>query len=463
MSERQRRLLLVAITLGGFLGAFAVSATNIALPLIQSEFGLSAAGLSWIPLAYVLATAAALMPMGRIADMSGHKRSLVWGLRAFTILMLATALAPSAGALMGLRAAQGIAGAVVITSSTAILTLAYPPEERGRVLGLFAAGPYLGLMLGPVIGGIIVQNGGWRVLFLAAGTLSAANCLIPIWGLSGMEWRVPRRYPFDSLGAVLHAASLPSLLLGFTLMPTGRGTILMVAGLLGISAFLWWETRAADPLLNLRLFQHNRVLGFSNLAALVNYAATAGVVFLMSLYLQYTRGLSPQSAGLVLLAGALVQAAFSPIAGRAADRANARFVASGGMALCVLGLLGLVFVGTATPYWYIVSMMCLLGLGFAFFASPITYVVMGSVAPRHVGMASSTLATVRWTGNNLSIALAGMILAAVVGGETIEPGDYPLVLPAVRMSYVVFTALCAVGLIALLLGPERFRRPPVPA
>ena len=218
-----------------------------------------------------------------------------------------------------------------------------------------------------------------------------------------------------------------------------------------------------DPLLNLGLFRHNRVLSFSNLAAFVNYAATAAVVFLMSLYLQYTRGLSPQSAGLVLLAGALVQAAFSPIAGRVADRAEARFVASGGMALCVLGLLGLAFVGTATPYWYVISMMCLLGLGFAFFASPITYVVMGSVASRDVGMASSTLATVRWTGNNLSIGLAGLILAAVVGAETIEPVDYPLVLTAVRISYVVFAALCALGLVALLLGPGWRRRSPVPA
>lgn len=454
---------MIAITVGGFLGAFTVSATNIALPQIQSEFGLSAAELSWIPLSYVLATAAALMPMGRIADLRGHKRSLVWGLRAFALLMLATTIAPSAGALMGLRAAQGIASAVVITSSTAILTLAYPPAERGRALGLFAAGPYLGLMLGPVIGGVIVQDGGWRILFLAAGALSAVNCLIPIWGLSGTEWRVPRLSPFDSLGALLYAASLPALLLGFTLIPAARGIILLVAGLLGISAFLWWETRAADPLLNLGLFRHNRVLAFSNLAAFINYAATAAVVFLMSLYLQYTRGLSPRRAGLLLLAGALVQAAFSPIAGRVADRVEARFVASGGMALCALGLLGLAFVGDATPYLYIVSMMCLLGLGFAFFASPITYVVMGSVASRHVGMASATLATVRWTGNNLSIGLAGLILAAIVGGETIGPADYPLVLKAVRVSYMVFAALCAAGLVALLLGPGRHRRPPVPA
>jgi MFS family permease len=431
-------MLLVAITLCGFLGAFTVSATNIALPMIESEFRVSALALSWIPLAYVLATAAALMPMGRIADLHGHKRSFIWGLRVFAALLLATAFAPSAEVLMALRAAQGIAGALAITASTAIVTFAYPLEERGRVLG-----------------GVVIYNTGWRTLFLVVGALGVANCLIPLWRLRGVEWRQPKRARFDILGSALYAMALPVLLLGFTSLPSLLGTILVVAGAAGLATFIWWEKRAADPLLNVGLFRHNRVFAFSNMAAFISYASTLAVTFLMSLYLQYTRGLNPQTAGFVLVAGAFVQAAFSPVAGRAADRIEARLVASAGMCLCVLGLLGLVFVGEDTAYWYVVAMLCLLGLGFAFFAAPITHAVMGSVEKRHVGVASSTLATVRWAGQNLSIGLAGLILAIVVGGQAIEPAVYPRILTAVRISFVVLTVLCVLGVAASLVGPRR--------
>jgi EmrB/QacA subfamily drug resistance transporter len=452
-------MLLVAITLGGFLGAFTVSATTIALPMIESEFHVSALTLSWIPLAYVLATAAALMPMGRIADLHGHKRSLIWSLRAFAALLLATAFAPSADWLIGLRAAQGIAGAMVIPASTAIVTFAYPLEARGKALGLFASGPYLGFTLGPVLGGVAIHNTGWRTLFLMVGALGVANCLIPLWSLRDVEWRRPKQARFDALGSALYAVGLPAFLLGFTMLPGPSGTILLVSGGAGIAAFLLWETRAADPLLDLGLFRHNRVFAFSNLAAFVSYAATLSVTFLMSLYLQYTRGLNPQTAGFVLVAGAFVQAVFSPVAGRVADRIEARLVASAGMGLCVLGLLGLVFVGENTAYWHIIAMLCLLGLGFAFFAAPITHAVMSSVESRHVGVASSTLATVRWAGQNLSMGMAGLVLAVVVGAGAIEPTVYPRVLTAVRISLVVLTALCVLGVAASLVGPRR----PTPA
>ncbi|MFH1834285.1 MAG: MFS transporter [bacterium] len=448
-------MLLAAITLAGFLGAFTVSATNVALPVMGSEFRASALTLSWIPLAYVLATAAGLMPMGRLADRHGHRRSLMWSLRVFAALMLATAFAPSAGVLIALRAAQGIAGAMIIPASTAIVTFAYPVEERGRALGLFASGPYLGLTLGPVLGGVIIHNAGWRALFLMAGALGLVTCLIPLWRLTGVEWQEPKRAGFDTSGSILYALGLPALLLGFTLLPSLAGAVLVVAGGVGIATFLWWETRAADPLLNVGLFRHNRVFAFSNMAAFINYAATLAVTFLMSLYLQYTRGLNPQTAGFVLVAGAFVQAAFSPIAGRLADRVQARLVASAGMGLCVLGLLGLVFLGENTAYWYVIAMLCLLGLGFAFFASPITHAVMSSVDKRHVGVASSTLATVRWAGQNLSIGSAGLILAIVVGGQAIEPPLYPLVLRGVRISFVLLTFLCTLGVAAAMVGPGR--------
>ncbi len=208
-------------------------------------------------------------------------------------------------------------------------------------------------------------------------------------------------------------------------------------------------------MLNVDLLRRNRVFAYSNVATFINYAATFAMTFLMSLYLQYTRGLNPQTAGFVLVAGTFVQAAFSPVAGRLADRVQARLVASAGMALCVLGLLALVFLSETTPYWYIITVLCVLGLGFAFFSSPIMSAVMGSVEKRFVGVASATVSTMRLAGQNISLGVATLVLAIVVGRHAIGPGDYVHLLTSVRICFAIFTVLCVLGVAAALVGPRR--------
>ena len=448
-------MVLIVTTLAGFLSTFMGSAINIALPLIESEFHMSAVTLGWIPLAYILAAGAVFMPVGRISDLYGRMRIFVWGLAVFTAVALASAFAPSAQILIALRVIQGLGAALVFASFTAIIVLAYPPETRGRALGLNVAGVYLGLTLGPVLGGIIIHNIGWRGLFYVVGALGVINWALPVWKLRGVEWREPKRAAFDITGSVVYALGLSALLLGFSWLPGLLGVLLIVAGAVGLSAFLWWETRAADPVLNVDLLRGNRVFAFSNGAALINYAATFAMTFLMSLYLQYNRGLNPQTAGFVLVTGTFVQAAFSPVAGRLADRLQARLMTSAGMALCVLGLLAFAFLGEGTPYWYIITMLCVLGLGFAFFSSPITLTIMGSVEKRYWGVASATLGTMRLAGQNISLGLATLVLAIVVGRHAIVPGDYRHLLTSVRISFAIFTVLCVLGVGASLVGPRR--------
>jgi EmrB/QacA subfamily drug resistance transporter len=454
MERSKQTMVLIVTTLAGFVSTFMGSAINIALPLIGSEFRASAVTLGWIPLAYVLAAGAVLMPVGRISDLYGRKRVFVLGTVVFTVVAFASALSPSAPVLIVLRVVQGLGAALMFATLTAMITLAYPPETRGRALGLNVAGIYLGLTLGPVLGGIIIHNLGWRALFYVVGALGVINWALPAWKLRGVDWREPKRARFDILGSVVYALALSALLLGFSWLPGPLGVLLIVAGVAGLSGFLWWETRAADPVLNVDLLRRNRVFAFSNAAAFINYAATFAMTFLMSLYLQYTRGLDPQTAGFVLVAGTFVQAAFSPVAGRLADRVQARLVASAGMALCVVGLLAFVFVGKETPYWYIITMLCVLGLGFAFFSSPITHTIMGSVEKRFLGVASATLGTMRLAGQSISMGLATLVLAIVVGRHVVGPGDYPHLLTSVRISFAIFTVLCVLGVAASLVGPR---------
>jgi len=447
-------MVLLVATTAGFLGTFMTSAVNIALPLIEEEWNVSAVTLSWISLSYILPAAAFLMPAGRLADLYGRKRFFIMGMIAFTVITFAAALAPNAFVLILLRILQGIGMAVLLACTTAMVTLAHPPETRGRALGLQVGGVYLGLTLGPALGGVIIHNLGWRFIFVLVGIVGAIDCLLAVWRLRGVEWREPKRAPFDVTGSVAWAGALTVLLIGFSVLPGVLGWVLIIAGAAGIAGFLWWETRAPDPVLNVDLIRRNRVFAYSNAATFINYAATYAMTFLMSLYLQYNRGLDPQAAGLVLVTGTVVQTAFSPVSGRLSDRVQARYVASAGMGVCVLGLLALVFLTATTPYWYIIATLCVLGLGFAFFATPIIYAIMGSVDRRYTGVASATIGTMRLTGQNISMGLATLVLAVVVGSHPIGPADYGNVLTSVRITFAIFTVLCVVGVAASLVGPR---------
>ena len=443
------------MTMSGFVATFMGSSINVALKPIEDQFHVSAVVLGWIPLFYALAAGAILMPAGRIADLYGRNRVFLIGLVGFTATAFVSAAAPSATVLLIFRVFQGLFAALLFSTNIAIVTLASSPQSRGKALGILTGGVYLGMTLGPALGGIITHNAGWRTLFLVVGALSLLNTTFAFWKLSAIEWREPKTERFDVAGSVVWALALPLLLFGFSYLPGLLGVLLIVAGILGFVLFFWLEARAADPVLSVDLLRRNRVFAFSNAAAFVNYAATAAMPFLMSLYLQYNRGLDPQKAGYVLVTGVFLQAALSLVAGRLADRVDARLLATAGMILTVIGLLALVFLTETSPYWYIIVALCVLGVGFAFFASPIAHTIMGSVQKRQVGTASATLAAMRVAGQTISIGLATMVLAIVVGPHEIVPGDEAHLLTSVRIGFVIFAVFCAAGVAASLVRPRQ--------
>jgi MFS family permease len=211
-----------------------------------------------------------------------------------------------------------------------------------------------------------------------------------------------------------------------------------------------WEMRSRHPVLNLSLFVRNRPFAFSNLAALLNYSANSGVSFLLSLYLQYVKALSPQQAGLVLIAQPIVQAVFSPVAGWLSDRIEPRIVASSGMALTAIGLGLLVPVSSTSPLWSIVARLLLLGLGFALFSSPNMNAIMGSVERKFYGIASGMLGTMRLVGQMLSMGIATLLFALYIGRVEITPDLYPLFLTSAKTAFAVFAVLCVGGIFASL-------------
>ena len=425
------------------------SSVNVALPRIGDEFRMNAIALGWVATSYLVAAAIGLVPLGRLADMRGRKRVFTWGVVVFTLGSIASALAVSTTTLIAARVVQGLGGAMMFGTGTAILTSVFPPQERGRVLGINVAMVYLGLSLGPTLGGVMTQALGWRSIFWVCVPLGVAVVVLTAWKLEG-EWFEARGERFDVAGMVLYGLALFSLMYGFTLLPTAFGGVMVGVGLAGLAGFVLLERRIKSPVLDTSLFSGNQVFALSNVAALVNYSATSAVSFLLSLYLQYARGLDARATGLVLVAGPAVQAAVSPLAGRLSDRVEPRIVASIGMGLTVVGLVSFAFLGNVTPFGLVVAGQVLLGAGFGLFSSPNMSAIMGCVERRCYGIAAGTVATMRMVGQMFSMGIAMLLIALFVGRVQITPNQHAGLLPAMKVAFVVFAGLCLGGVFASL-------------
>ena len=447
-STLKRAALLIA-TLASFLTPFMVSSINIALPAMGREFNMSAVMMSWVPTSYLLAAAMFLVPFGRLADITGRKRIFSYGMWIYTVSSLFLAFSPSSAVLIALRAVQGFGSAMIFGTGMAILTSVFPAEERGRVLGINVAAVYLGLSLGPVFGGFLTQHLGWRSIFLVNVPIGILVIYFASRKLT-LEWAEARGEKFDFAGSSIYSLTLVSLMYGMSQLPREIGMLLILFGIIGTAAFVVWETRATSPLLNMDLFLHNIAFAFSNLAALINYSATFAVTFLMSLYLQYIKGFSPQHAGMILISQPVVMAIFSPFAGRLSDKIEPRVVASIGMSFTAAGLFLFTFIGNDTHIGGIITGLVLLGFGFALFSSPNTNAVMSSIERRYYGVGSATLGTMRLTGQMMSMGIAMLIFALHIGSARITPENYPVFMTSVKTAFMIFAALCFGGIFASL-------------
>ena len=441
--------MLIAASLSAFVTPFMSASVNVALPSIGRELGASTGMLGWVATSFLLAAAVLLVPLGKLADISGRRRIFAAGMGVFSISSLACLLAPSIPALIALRAVQGIGGAMIYGTGTALITSVFLPGERGKALGLNVGITYVGLSIGPFLGGILTQQLGWRSLFFAAAALAAAGLAVILVGTRS-EWAEAKGERIDLPGSVIYTAGLLALMGGLAMLPAGRGVVLLIGGAVCLGGFALIEGRVANPVLGVALFRGNPVFTFSNLAALISYSATFAVSYLMSLYFQEVRGMSPQSAGLLLVCQPVLQAVFSPISGRLSDTVQPRILASLGMGLTACGLALLAFIDAASGLGLVVAGLAVIGVGFALFSSPNTNAVMGAVGRGSLGVASAVLATMRLLGQTLSMAMVMIAFAVSMGGSSIAPTSFDGFLRAMRVVLLIGAALSAAGIFASL-------------
>lgn len=442
----RKRILLLVASLASFLVPYTVSSLTVALPAISGSFGIDAVTLGWVTSAYLLTAAICIVPFGKLADLYGRKRFFVVGNILFAIGSLLAAVSWAGWVIITARVIQALGGAMVFATSIAIVTEVFPPGERGKAFGIVTATVYAGLSLGPFIGGVLTHNVGWPSIFLVNVPLAILVIVLTALYIPE-EWMAAGERKFDLFGSLLYGVMLFGCIYGLTLLPSLPGILWMALGLAVFAAFVWWEKRAPVPIIELSLFRKRPAFLYSNIAALINYAIVFAVGFLLSLYLQYNRGLDAQTAGLILIAQPVVQTLVSPIAGHLSDTIEPRVLATIGMACTTLGLGSLIFLTGTTPIIVILIGLVILGFGYGLFSSPNTNAIMSSVGSEYLGIASGMVSTMRSIGQMLSLAIAMLIFSAIIGSVQITPDVYPQLQMSVTIAFTVFTLLGIAGIL----------------
>ncbi|MBN2400792.1 MAG: MFS transporter [Spirochaetes bacterium] len=446
MSDRSTKISALIVTgVSSFITPYMLSGVNIALPGIQKAFSIDAILLTWIATSYVLSNSVLLIPIGKIADIYGRKKIYIIGITIFVISNFLCAFAGSIEILITLRIILGIGAAMHLTTGVAIIISIFPVKERGTALGINVAAVYLGLSAGPFIGGLLTHYFSWQSIFITITPIGILSIILAVFFLKG-EWADAKGEKFDLLGSIIYGASLIMIMYGVSILPQLTAFILLFLGIAGLFGFAARELKIDYPVFELTLFKHNKVFTFSSLAALINYASTHTITFLLSLYLQFILDLPPQTAGLVLISQPIVQAVFSPFMGKLSDKIDPGLLASIGMTINTVGLFMLIFLKPGLPIIFIIGILILLGFGYALFSSPNTNAIMSSVEKKHYGIASGTVATMRTIGMTLSMTISTLIFTMLIGKTEIMPAVYPAFQKSVKICFIIFTVLSTIGI-----------------
>jgi DHA2 family methylenomycin A resistance protein-like MFS transporter len=411
-SNPSTMLTLAAMSLGYAVVQLDVTIVNTALSSIGLSLGGGVSELQWIVSAYTIAFAAFILTAGALGDRIGAKRVFMAGFAIFTMASVACALAPNATVLIVARAIQGLGAAILVPNSLALLNHAYPDaKQRGRAVGIWAAGASLALTAGPLVGGGLIALVGWRSIFLVNLPIGIAGLWLT-WVYASETTRYQQR-EIDLPGQIAAIAALGCLagaiIEGGTL---GWSHPFVIAGFAASMVlamlFVWQERRAPQPMLPLSLFSH-RMFALTSLVGLLVNVAFYGLIFVFSLYFQRVNSMSPLATGLafVPMMGAVLPV--NLVAARVAERIGAPVTIAAGTALAACGCLALLGIGPGTPYWATCGQLIVIGAGLGLLVPPLTSTLLGSVEKSRSGIAAGVLNATRQTGSVLGVALFGSL------------------------------------------------------
>ena len=411
--ENKKWWTLAAVAFGLFMIMLDNTIVNVALPSIQRSLHMSISSLEWIVTAYALTFAALLITGGKLGDLYGRRRMFMAGLVIFTAASLACGLAPSAGFLIGARAVQGVGAALMNPATLSIISATFPPKERGQAIGIWAGVSALALAIGPLLGGLIVDNINWHWIFYVNVPVGVVGLLVSRMVIKESR-DTSHEQSIDLPGLVTSGAAL--LALSYALIEGNRhgwGSPEIVGLFAGaavlLAVFIWLELRQRLPMLDLALFRIGAFTG-ANIVAMLVSLGMFGVFFFISLYVQNVLGYSPTKAGAIFLPMTVLIIVVAPIAGKLSDRVGSRWLMGAGMGILGVSLLLYQRIGVHSSFVSLLPQLLLGGVGMALTMSPMTSAAMGAVPIDKAGVGSGVLNSFRQMGGSLGIALMGAIL-----------------------------------------------------
>ncbi|HSO28106.1 MAG TPA: MFS transporter [Anaerolineales bacterium] len=418
---------LSAVGMGIFLATIDGSIVNVALPTLAEDLSASFALVQWVVLAYLLTITTLMLSFGRYADMIGKKPIYVTGFAVFTVGSVLCGLAPNVQWLIGFRVLQAVGAAMLMALGMAIITEAFPPQERGRALGISGAIVSIGIVLGPTLGGLIIKQFSWHWIFFVnlpvgvAGTWMARRYVPAIRPEGGQK--------FDFVGALTLLLGLLAFLLGLTLGPDwgfadGRVLGLLAAAAFFLGLFVFAETRVEQPMVDLRLFR-NSLFTINLATGFISFISIAGTLILMPFYLENVLGYATDQVGLLLAVVPISLGLTAPISGSLSDRYGSRPITMIGLAVLTAGFLAVRTISVDTTAVGYVLRFLPVGLGLGIFQSPNNSAIMGTAPRRRLGIVSGMLAITRTLGQTTGIAILGAVWSSRVfyhAGQVLPAG-----------------------------------------
>jgi EmrB/QacA subfamily drug resistance transporter len=466
-------LVMIAVAASTILATIDASIVNVAFPTLVDELGTSFNIIQWVALAYLLTIATLTMGMGRLGDVVGKKRLFVAGIAIFTIASALCGLVPDVSWLIGFRVLQAVGSVLILALGAAILVEAFPPTERGKAMGWIGTTVSLGIVSGPVLGGLLISSFSWRAIFFVNIPIGIVGAFLALRYVPNTA--PPRGQRFDIAGAMLMSIALFSLSLALTLgQDAGFASPLILTGfavfVLAAIAFVIVELRVDSPMLQLRLFK-SPVLTVSVVSGFLAFSCLSATFFLLPFYLEGVLGFEVGEVGLLLGAAPLMMGLVSPISGNLSDRFGIRRLTLFGLVVIAAVYLGFTTLGVDTTAAQYLLLAIPLGIGVGAFNSPNNSAIMGSVPPEYMGIGGGLLTITRLLGQITGIAVLGSIWATSVsaasGGsmpaEGASAADPVAQVVGLHTTFIVAGVVMAASVLVGAWGMRRERHDRVPS
>jgi len=438
-----------------FINPFMASSVNVAIIEIEKSLHTTSILTSWVITSYILSTAA-ILPIGaKLADIYGKRKIFIIGILLFAIASLIGGISENFTIFILSRITQGIAGALFLSTQSAILIDVFPKKKRGKVLGINTAFVYTGLSTGPFLGGIIISKYGWNAIFSITASVCFIVAIVSYYKLKFDDIKTAKTLYFNEF--IYYPLFITLFIYSVSNITVSYSPIILIISFLFLYVFIGIQKKSEEPVIKINLFKENLIFGFSSLSALINYSATTALTFFLNLYIQSILKYDPQKSGKILLIQPVIMALISPFAGKLSDIKEPQIIASIGMLLTTVSLFITSFINLNSNINMIIIILVIAGIGFGLFSSPNTNAIMSSVERKNYAMASSIVATMRVLGQALSMAISSIILSLYMKDIKLSENPYMLV-KTIKYSFYIFSSISFLGIFFSLMRGKMHKK-----